>query len=94
MKKIHLFFTAFFCLFFANAVLAAGGLDSATSALEELKSWLFIAIGIAALIYLMYCIGMAFMEKKTWGEVGQSLAYCALAGGALVGGNWALSLFR
>lgn len=37
---------------------------------------------------------MAFMERKSWGDVGMALGYCALAGGAVVGGTWALELFQ
>lgn len=94
MKKTRFFFTALFCLFFSGAALASGGLDSATTALEDLKSWLFPTVGIVALIYMMYCMVMAFMEKKSWGEVGQALVYCCLAGGAVVGGTWALEMFQ
>ena len=80
-------------VFMSNAALAAGGLDTGTSALNDLKSWLFTAVGVMALIYLLYCCAMAFMERKSWGEVGMALVYCALAGGAVVGGTWALGLW-
>lgn len=76
-----------------NTALAAGGLDTGTTALSDLKTWLFSAVGIMALIYLLYCCAMAFMERKSWGEVGMALVYCALAGGAVVGGTWALGLW-
>ncbi|HCB1657218.1 TPA: conjugal transfer protein [Citrobacter farmeri] len=46
------------------------------------------------MVYLLYCVGMAFMERKTWGDVGMALVYCTLAGGAVYGGTWALELFQ
>ncbi|MGY3883808.1 TrbC/VirB2 family protein [Aeromonas veronii] len=73
---------------------AAGGLNAATTALSDLKTWLFAFVGIGALVYLLYCVGMAFMERKTWGDVGMGLVYCTLAGGAVYGGTWALELFQ
>ncbi|EIO8946027.1 conjugal transfer protein [Salmonella enterica] len=46
------------------------------------------------MVYLLYNIAMAFMERKSWGDVGMALVYCTLAGGAVVGGTWALDLFQ
>lgn len=83
------------CLF-AEAAFAAGGLNNlhkASDALVEIKKWLFIFVGTAAIVYLIYCVGMAFAERKSWSDVGMALVYCCLAGGAVVGGNWALGLF-
>ncbi|EGH9360841.1 conjugal transfer protein [Salmonella enterica] len=72
----------------------AGGLDSGTDAANTLKTWLFIMLGIAALCYLAYNIIWAFMEKKSWNDVGVALLQVICAGGALAGGNWALSLLK
>ncbi|KAB7715130.1 conjugal transfer protein [Plesiomonas shigelloides] len=78
----------------APALAAGGGLSAGTNALTDVKTWLYTFIGVAALVYLLYNILMAFMERKSWGDVGMALGYCALAGGALIGGEWALSLFK
>ncbi|EAT0039945.1 conjugal transfer protein [Salmonella enterica] len=59
-----------------------------------MKTWLFTFTGVGALVYLLYNIVMAFMERKSWGDVGMALVYCTLAGGAVVGGTWALDLFQ
>lgn len=78
----------------APALAAGGGLPAATNALTDIKVWLYSFAGIAAVVYLIYNIVMAFMERKSWGDVGMALAYCALAGGSVMGGEWALSLFK
>ncbi|HFH5621793.1 conjugal transfer protein [Escherichia coli] len=92
-STLQYFILAFF-LSLTASVAYAGGLESGTTALTELKTWAFTICGICAVGYLIYCIIMAFMEKKSWSDVGMALVYCTLAGGALVGGNWALSLFQ
>jgi hypothetical protein len=84
----------FICAVISTPAFAGGGLDAATDALTTIKTWLFTFVGVAALVYLLYCCGMAFAERKTWSEVGMALIYCALAGGAVVGGTWALDLFQ
>lgn len=81
-------------LFSSNYAFAAGGLSAGTNALTEIKFWLFTIIGVGALCYLCYNIGMAFMERKSWGDVGMAGLYCSIAGGALVGGNWMLNIFQ
>lgn len=81
-----------FSLLFISMGVLAGGLDSGTDALTNIKTWIFIILGIAALIYLAYCIIWAFMEKKSWNDVGVALLQVICAGGALAGGNWALNL--
>jgi len=79
---------------FVNVSFAGGGLQAGTSALTEFKTWLFSIAGIGALVYLIYNIAMAFMERKQWNEVGMAFLYCSVAGGALAGGNWMLELFK
>lgn len=93
-KSIKSAFGALFVLVLASPVFAGGGLDAATSALTDIKTWLFTFTGVGALCYLLYCCVMALMERKTWGEVGMGLVYCCLVGGAVVGGTWALDLFQ
>lgn len=81
-----------FSLLFISMGVFAGGLDAGTDALTTLKVWIFAILGIAALIYLAYSIIWAFMDKKSWNDVGVALLQVCCAGGALAGGNWALSL--
>lgn len=83
----------FYVLIFSNSVLAAG-LDAGTDAATNIKTWIFTILGISALIYLAYCIIWAFMEKKSWNDVGVALVQVICAGGALAGGNWALTLLK
>ncbi|MCE5165620.1 TrbC/VirB2 family protein [Plesiomonas sp. PI-19] len=78
----------------APALAAGGGLPAATNALTDIKVWLYSFVGIAAIVYLLYNILMALGERKNWSDVGMALGYCALAGGALIGGEWALGLFK
>ena len=80
----------------SEPVFAAGGLNNlnkATNALEEIKTWLFRFTGVGALIYIVYLVAMTFAEKKTWNDVLMGLGYCAGAGGVIMAGNWALSLW-
>lgn len=81
-----------FSLLFMSMGVLAGGLDSGTDALMNLKTWIFAILGISALIYLAYCIIWAFMDKKTWNDVGVALLQVICAGGALTAGAWGLSL--
>ncbi|HFD6165577.1 TPA: TrbC/VirB2 family protein [Salmonella enterica] len=84
----------FICTIVSTPAFAGGGLNAATSALTDIKVWLFGFVGVGALCYLLWCIGMALAEKKQWSDVGMALVYCTLAGGAVVGGSWALDLFQ
>ncbi|TNV16109.1 conjugal transfer protein [Buttiauxella sp. B2] len=89
------FLNAFcFSLLLLSMGALAGGLDAGTSALTDLKTWIFIILGLAALVYLAYVIIWAFMEKKSWNDVGVALLQVICAGGALAAGNWGLSLMK
>lgn len=81
-----------FSLLFMSMGVFAGGLDSGTDAMSNLKTWIFVILGIAALVYLAYVIIFAFLERKSWSDVGVALLQVICAGGALAGGNWGLSL--
>lgn len=65
--NVNRFVFALFFMVFSGFAAAAGGLDSATNALTNVKTWLFTFVGIGALVYMLYCILMAFMERKSWG---------------------------
>ena len=73
--------------------LAAGGLDTATNAANDVKIWLYGFLGVVCFIYIMYYVMMAMGEKKQWIDVLMALGKVALAGGCLVGATWAWSLW-
>ncbi|AJI85177.1 trbC/VIRB2 family protein (plasmid) [Yersinia frederiksenii Y225] len=86
----------FTIILISEPAFAAGGLgnlNKSTDALEEIKTWLFGIAGVSALIYMVYLVVMAFAEKKSWNDVMMALVYCAVAGGCLMAGNWALSMW-
>lgn len=78
----------------AMPVFAAGGLQAGTDAATTIKTWLYGFVGVCAFIYLLYNVLMALAERKQWSDVGMALVYCSIAGGALAGGEWAMSLFK
>lgn len=80
----------------ASPALAAGGLESldkATDALEDISKWLYAFVGVGAVVYIIYLVGMALFEKKQWSDVGMGLGYCAIAGGIVMAAEWAIGLF-
>ena len=70
-----------------------GGLSTAKSNLDTIKTWLMTAAGVAAVIYLLYKAVQAWQGRCEWGEFGMAVFYVALAGGAVTIANWAFSLF-
>ncbi|CQQ96792.1 TrbC/VIRB2 family [Yersinia enterocolitica] len=95
--NLFMFAFIFFVFAFANPALAAGGLgnlDKATDALQEIADWLYIFVGVGAVLYIIYLVGMALFEKKQWSDVGMGLGYCAIAGGIVMGADWAIGLFK
>ncbi|HGJ5854445.1 TrbC/VirB2 family protein [Arsenophonus nasoniae] len=89
-----------FCLLallaFNPAFAASGGLDSldkATNALKDILSWLKGFVVVASILYIVYLVVMAIAEKKAWSDVTMGLVYCAIAGGVVMGGEWATTLF-
>lgn len=71
----------------------AGGLDDATTALTEIKTWLYTFLGVGAFVYLLYQLGMALMEKNSWADVGMALGKVAAAGGIIIAGEWAYAIW-
>lgn len=84
-----------FALFFSivSSHAFAGGLDDATTALTEIKTWLYGFLGVGAFVYLLYQLGMALMEKNSWADVGMALGKVAAAGGIIIAGEWAYSIW-
>lgn len=92
MKK-KLFYVFMLCFVSNLAWAEGGGLDSATDALTTVKTWLYGFVGVGALVYMIWNVGMALAEKKQWSDVGMALGYCAIAGGCVAGGTWAYEIF-
>lgn len=76
------------------ALPAFAGLTDSTYAFAEIKGWLVTFFGIAILLYLLYNVLMAIMERKCWSDVGKALGYSALAIIAVFLGNWLIGAFR
>ena len=79
--------------FVSNMAWAAGGLDASTDAMETIQAWLYGFVGVAALVYMIWNVGMALAGKYQWIDVGMALGYCAIAGGCVVGAEWAYKIF-
>lgn len=86
------FSTLIFTLLFPSFVFA-GGLDAATAQASSIKTWAYGFLGVIVFIYLIYHVGMAMAEKEQWVDVLMALGKVAVAGGILVGGQWAWSIF-
>ena len=71
----------------------AGGLSEANTTLNTIKTWLYTAAGVAAVIYLLFKALQAWQGRCEWGEFGMAVFYVALAGGAITLANWAFSVF-
>lgn len=80
-------------MFSFSGVALAGGLESGTSVLVTIKNWGYGFIGVAALCYVLYTIGMALMERKQWSDVAMALVYCSIAGGCVIAGEYAHSIW-
>lgn len=95
-RLFSVFFCTFLSFFVLNRANAAGGLESldkATDALNDIMDWLFVFVGVGALVYIIYLVAMALMEKKSWNDVIMGGVYCAVAGGIVYAGKWALTLW-
>lgn len=77
----------------AQAGGLSGGLSTAKSNLDTIKTWLMTAAGVAAVIYLLFKAVQAWQGRCEWGEFGMAVFYVALAGGAVTIANWAFTLF-
>lgn len=84
------------CLLCVNPAFADGlaSLDKATTALQDILSWLKVFVVVASVLYITYMVVMAIAEKKSWSDVMMGLVYCAIAGGVVMGGEWASELWN
>lgn len=76
-----------------DAFAAGGGLDAATSQAENIKTWGYRFLGVAAFGYIIFNVVMAYVGRKGWGEVFMAVVYCAVAGAALELGKWAWGIW-
>ncbi len=74
-------------------VLAAGGLDEATNWVNEIASWAYRFLGSAVVLYSIVMVILALLDKKTWGDVGISIARAAAAGGIVAAVTYAWSIW-
>lgn len=78
----------------APDVLAAGGLDKVTSELEFFRAWLYTIVGVVCGGHILWQIlQVKVFEKKTWGDVMQSMITTAVAGASLTIANYLWGLF-
>ena len=77
----------------ASAGGLSGGLSDAKSNLDTLKTWLMLAAGTGAVIYLLVKAVQAWQGRCEWGEFGMAVFWVALAGGAATLAAWAFKLF-
>ncbi len=96
LANMLMFAVAITIMCISQSVLAAGGLgslDKATTALQDILSWLKVFVVVASVLYVTYLVVMAIAEKKSWSDVMMGLVYCAIAGGVVMGGEWATTLW-
>ena len=77
----------------SNPVLAAGGLDEATDALDTFRGWLYGFLGVGVLVYMVYQVILAMLDKQPWGDVVVSVGKVAVAGGSIALATWAWSIW-
>lgn len=76
-----------------DAFAAGGGLNSATNEASKIKDWAYKFLGVAALGYIIFNVIMAYVGRKGWGEVFMAVVYAAIAGAAIVLGEWAWGIW-
>ncbi|MCT7947684.1 hypothetical protein [Shewanella septentrionalis] len=86
-------FMCFGAMALSAPAMAAGGLDEATSAVQTFQIWLYGFLGVGVLVYMVYQIILAMLEKQTWGDVFIAVGKVAAAGGSIVLASWAWSIW-
>ena len=76
-----------------HPAMAAGGLDEATNWVNEIADWAYKLLGAAVFVYSIVMVILALLEKKTWGDVGISIAKAAAAGGIVAAVTYAWSIW-
>lgn len=75
-------------LFAAQAAMAAGGLEAATTQLKSIAETIRIVVGIVATIALLWECAQGFMGRKTWGDVFGTCLWIFGAGAAFFLATW------
>lgn len=86
-------FVACLSLVSIDAFAAGGGLQAASTQAEQIKTWAYSFLGIAAVGYIIFNVLMAYLGRKSWGDVAMAVVYAAIAGACLVLGSWAWSIW-
>ncbi|EGQ7684613.1 conjugal transfer protein [Vibrio parahaemolyticus] len=86
-------FIAMMLVLVCHPAIAAGGLDEATNWVDEIADWAYKLLGSAVFVYSIVMVIMALLEKKTWGDVGISIAKAAAAGGIVAAVTYAWSIW-
>ncbi|ELI0636053.1 MULTISPECIES: hypothetical protein [Vibrio harveyi group] len=86
-------FIAVMLILFGHPAIAAGGLDEATNWVNEIADWAYKLLGAAVFVYSIVMVILALLEKKTWGDVGISIAKAAAAGGIVAAVTYAWSIW-
>ncbi len=86
-------FIAMMLVLVCHPVIAAGGLDEATNWVDEIADWAYKLLGSAVFVYSIVMVILALLEKKTWGDVGISIAKAAAAGGIVAAVTYAWSIW-
>lgn len=93
VEYLKAFFVVMGLLLIANTASAAGLSNQGQSELNSIKTWLYGCLGIAAFIYIMYLIVMAFLGKGEWRDAIIGLMQVAGAGAVLVIVDYMWQLF-
>ncbi len=86
-------FIAVMLILFGHPAIAAGGLNEATNWVNEIADWAYKLLGAAVFVYSIVMVILALLEKKTWGDVGISIAKAAAAGGIVAAVTYAWSIW-
>ncbi|MGR4006597.1 conjugal transfer protein [Vibrio harveyi] len=86
-------FIAVMLILVCHPAMAAGGLDEATNWVNEIADWAYKLLGAAVFVYSIVMVILALLEKKTWGDVGISIAKAAAAGGIVAAVTYAWSIW-
>lgn len=93
MIKSLLYLITMLSVFFMPEAFCAGGLDAGIQATSDLKSSAYKWLGVMAGGYIIFNILMAYLGRKGWGDVAMSVLYCAIAGGAILLGSYAWTIW-
>jgi hypothetical protein len=78
----------------SNVVLAAGGLSSGTTMVNDFVQWFYAIVGVGAGGYLLWKAVEAWSGRSDWLSFIQSCIYVAVAGGSLVLASYLWTAFK